>query len=120
MSAPGAKHRSVARALTSGATASGENGALYLGNHSIVVYNVTRLSVDLTRVLRSAATTQEQVNNDEHVSEDRHRPGCRHGSCRMQWQPPPPAYARGYGKLFLDHVLQAHRGCDFDFLLPEA
>jgi dihydroxy-acid dehydratase len=38
---------------------------------------------------------------------------------RMQWQPPPPAYTRGYGKLFLDHVLQAHRGCDFDFLLPE-
>jgi len=39
---------------------------------------------------------------------------------RMQWQPPPLAYTRGYGKLFLDHVLQAHRGCDFDFLLPEA
>jgi dihydroxy-acid dehydratase len=38
---------------------------------------------------------------------------------RMQWQPPTPAYSRGYGKLFLDHVLQAHRGCDFDFLLPE-
>jgi dihydroxyacid dehydratase/phosphogluconate dehydratase len=37
----------------------------------------------------------------------------------MQWQPPSPAYTRGYGKLFLDHVLQAHRGCDFDFLLPE-
>jgi dihydroxy-acid dehydratase len=39
---------------------------------------------------------------------------------RMQWQPPPPAYSRGYGKLFLDHVLQAHRGCDFDFLLPHS
>lgn len=38
---------------------------------------------------------------------------------RMQWQPPTPAYTRGYGKLFLDHVLQAHRGCDFDFLLSE-
>jgi dihydroxy-acid dehydratase len=38
---------------------------------------------------------------------------------RMQWQPPAPAYARGYGKLFLDHVLQAQLGCDFDFLLPE-
>ena len=38
---------------------------------------------------------------------------------RMQWQPPPPPYTRGYGKLFLDHVLQAHRGCDFDFLLPD-
>jgi dihydroxyacid dehydratase/phosphogluconate dehydratase len=39
---------------------------------------------------------------------------------RMQWQPPSPAYTRGYGKLFLDHVLQAHLGCDFDFLLAEA
>jgi dihydroxy-acid dehydratase len=38
---------------------------------------------------------------------------------RMQWQPPTPAYTRGYGKLFLDHVLQAHLGCDFDFLLSE-
>jgi dihydroxy-acid dehydratase len=38
---------------------------------------------------------------------------------RMQWQPPALAYTRGYGKLFLDHVLQAHLGCDFDFLLAE-
>ena len=30
--------------------------------------------------------------------------------------PPPPHYVRGYGKLFLDHVTQAHLGCDFDFL----
>ena len=30
--------------------------------------------------------------------------------------PPPPAYDRGYGKLFLDHVMQANLGCDFDFL----
>jgi len=32
---------------------------------------------------------------------------------------PKPKYRRGYGKLFLDHVMQANRGCDFDFLLPE-
>jgi dihydroxy-acid dehydratase len=32
------------------------------------------------------------------------------------WQAPPPRYRRGYGKLFLDHVLQAGEGCDFDFL----
>ena len=25
--------------------------------------------------------------------------------------------ARGYAKLYIDHVLQAHEGCDFDFLL---
>lgn len=30
--------------------------------------------------------------------------------------PPPPAYDRGYGKLFLEHVTQANLGCDFDFL----
>src|SRR5207253_9330877 len=35
---------------------------------------------------------------------------------RAAWNPPPPAYERGYGKLFLDHVLQAHEACDFDFL----
>jgi L-arabonate dehydrase len=33
--------------------------------------------------------------------------------------PPPPHYARGYGRLFLDHVTQADMGCDFDFLMPE-
>ena len=27
-----------------------------------------------------------------------------------------PAYRRGYGALFLQHVLQADEGCDFDFL----
>jgi dihydroxy-acid dehydratase len=29
---------------------------------------------------------------------------------------PQPKYTRGYGRLFLDHVLQADTGCDFDFL----
>jgi L-arabonate dehydrase len=38
---------------------------------------------------------------------------------RAHFQPPAAAYVRGYGKLFLDHVLQAPDGCDFDFLLPE-
>lgn len=27
-----------------------------------------------------------------------------------------PRYQRGYGRLFIDHVLQADQGCDFDFL----
>jgi dihydroxy-acid dehydratase len=29
---------------------------------------------------------------------------------------PAPRYRRGYGALYLDHVLQADEGCDFDFL----
>jgi len=32
------------------------------------------------------------------------------------WKHPEPHYQRGYGKLFLDHILQADEGCDFDFL----
>jgi dihydroxy-acid dehydratase len=34
-------------------------------------------------------------------------------------KPAAPHYTRGYGKLFLDHVTQAHLGCDFDFLRSE-
>jgi dihydroxy-acid dehydratase len=33
---------------------------------------------------------------------------------------PAPAYRRGYGRLFVDHVLQAPQGCDFDFLVGDA
>jgi dihydroxy-acid dehydratase len=34
---------------------------------------------------------------------------------------PDPRFRRGYGRMFLDHVLQADQGCDFDFLqgLPD-
>jgi len=35
---------------------------------------------------------------------------------RAAFVPPPPHYTRGYGRLFLEHVTQANRGCDFDFL----
>ena len=33
-----------------------------------------------------------------------------------EWRPHEPKYARGYGHIFLKHVLQAEDGCDFDFL----
>jgi len=36
---------------------------------------------------------------------------------RAAWTPPPPAMSSGYWKLYHDHVLQADRGCDFDFLV---
>ena len=35
---------------------------------------------------------------------------------RAAWTPRPPHFERGYGRMFLDHVLQANEGCDFDFL----
>lgn len=33
-----------------------------------------------------------------------------------QWRPPAPHFTRGYGRMFLEHILQAHEGCDFDYL----
>ena len=35
---------------------------------------------------------------------------------RASWKKPEPKYARGYGQLYINHVTQAHEGCDFDFL----
>ena len=35
---------------------------------------------------------------------------------RRRWEPPESKASRGYAKLFIQHVTQAHEGCDFDFL----
>jgi dihydroxy-acid dehydratase len=35
---------------------------------------------------------------------------------RAAWKPPVESPRRGYAKLYMDHVLQAEDGCDFDFL----
>jgi len=35
---------------------------------------------------------------------------------RAAWRPPVSMPTRGYAKLYMDHVLQAEHGCDFDFL----
>jgi dihydroxy-acid dehydratase len=36
---------------------------------------------------------------------------------RRHWRPPGPPPARGYARLYVDHVLQADRGADLDFLV---
>jgi dihydroxy-acid dehydratase len=35
---------------------------------------------------------------------------------KKSWQSPVATPTRGYAKLYMDHVLQAEHGCDFDFL----
>jgi len=35
---------------------------------------------------------------------------------KAAWKPPVAVPARGYAKLYMEHVLQAEHGCDFDFL----
>ena len=39
---------------------------------------------------------------------------------RAAWERPAPRYERGYGAMFLSHVEQADKGCDFDFLRTDA
>jgi dihydroxy-acid dehydratase len=35
---------------------------------------------------------------------------------RADWAPPAPPFARGWTRLYQQHVQQAHEGCDLDFL----
>ncbi len=44
-------------------------------------------------------------------------PGDELARRRARWTPPEPATDRGYCRLYVDHVLQADRGVDFDFLV---
>ncbi|MCY1530341.1 6-deoxy-6-sulfo-D-gluconate dehydratase [compost metagenome] len=37
-------------------------------------------------------------------------------SRRAELTPPAPRFGRGYGWMFAQHILQADKGCDFDFL----
>ena len=41
-------------------------------------------------------------------------------SRRANYQPPEPRYPRGYGRLYSEHIQQADKGCDFDFLAGTA
>jgi dihydroxy-acid dehydratase len=45
-----------------------------------------------------------------------HVPAAEIAQRLSAFQPAPPQYTRGYGRLFLEHVTQANLGCDFDFL----
>ena len=38
---------------------------------------------------------------------------------RVRWTPPEPRFERGYGWMFSQHIEQADKGCDFDYLKTE-
>ena len=44
-------------------------------------------------------------------------PGDELARRRTRWTPPEPVTDRGYCRLYVDHVLQADQGVDFDFLV---
>jgi dihydroxy-acid dehydratase len=39
---------------------------------------------------------------------------------KAAWQPAPTPYDRGYARLYIDHVMQAHQGADLDFLVGKS
>jgi dihydroxy-acid dehydratase len=39
---------------------------------------------------------------------------------RAAWRGPPQHLVRGYNKLYVDHVMQANRGADLDFLVGKS
>ena len=39
---------------------------------------------------------------------------------RAVWQAPARVFERGFSRLYVEHVTQAHQGCDFDFLMGNA
>jgi dihydroxy-acid dehydratase len=42
------------------------------------------------------------------------------GGRRAKWKAPKPPLERGYWKLYVDHVNQAHLGADLDFLVGKS
>ena len=42
--------------------------------------------------------------------------GAQLAQRRLKWKPPVPP-SRGYQKIYVDHVQQAHLGADLDFLV---
>ena len=42
------------------------------------------------------------------------------GRRRAAWRPAPPAFGRGYARLYTEHALGAERGADFDFLVGKS
>jgi L-arabonate dehydrase len=42
------------------------------------------------------------------------------GKRQQAWKPAPAAFDRGYARLYVEHVMQAHQGADLDFLVGKS
>jgi len=71
----------------------------FVGGPLALVKTGDRITVDVP-----ARTIHLEISDEEFVAR------------RAAWLPQPPRYERGYGWMFGKHILQAHEGCDFDFL----
>ncbi len=71
----------------------------YIGGPLAAVRNGDIVSVDVDR---------RSINLEVTVAEIERR--------LKEWSPPDRTFARGYNKIYAEHISQADKGCDFDFL----
>jgi dihydroxy-acid dehydratase len=71
----------------------------YVGGPLAAVRNGDIISVDVDR-----RTINLEVAEDEIARR------------LAEWVPPDRTFARGYNRIYAEHILQADKGCDFDFL----
>src|SRR3954468_6539560 len=71
----------------------------FVGGNLALVRTGNRISVDIPdRSIRVEISDEELAKR------------------RAAWKPLPPRFARGYGWMFTQHILQANEGCDMGFL----
>jgi dihydroxy-acid dehydratase len=71
----------------------------YIGGALALVRNGDMISVDVP-----ARTIHLDISDAEMASR------------KAEWTAPPKRFERGYGHMFSQHILQADKGCDFDYL----
>ena len=71
----------------------------YIGGPLALVNNGDRITVDVPNRRIHLEVTDEEL-----------------AARKAAWTPPPKRFERGYGHMFSQHILQAHDGCDFDYL----
>lgn len=71
----------------------------YIGGPLALVKSGDMISIDVEARTISLDITEEEMERRKDA-----------------WVKPPARFQRGYGWMYSQHVLQAHEGCDFDFL----
>jgi len=71
----------------------------YIGGALALVQNGDMITVDV-----SARTIHLEISDAELASR------------KAAWTPLPKRFERGYGHMFSQHIMQADKGCDFDYL----
>ena len=74
-----------------------------IGGNLALVQNGDTIEVDVEARTINLVVTEEELQNR-----------------RQNWQPIDLGYERGYVGLYVKHVMQAHEGADFDFLLGKS